>query len=200
MKKALLIVDVQNDFCPGGALPVPDGDQVIEPLNEMIKYAIANDWLVVASRDWHPKKTSHFKKFGGLWPAHCVQKTWGAKFHPDVAANLINHALIISKGMRSDENAYSAFDGQDSRYCPLEKRLAMGKIDEIYIGGLATDYCIRATALDAVVLGFKTHLLLNACRAVNVNLGDSLKAVDDMKREGVIITSTEKVINGEETR
>lgn len=203
MKKALIVVGVQNDFCPGGALAVIDGDQVIEPLNRMID-AVANDWLIVASRDWHPRKTAHFKEFGGKWPVHCVQNTPGAEFHPKL--QIVTpwvRTVVISKGTGENEDAYSAFDGTDcidGKHRSLGERLRMEGIDEIYIGGLATDHCVKATALDAIVLGFKTYLLLDACRAVNVNLGDSLKAVDDMKREGVLVTSTEKVLNGEETR
>lgn len=204
MKKALLIVDVQNDFCPGGALAVLYGNQVVEPLNKMIKYTRANRWLAVASRDWHPVNHCSFQNQGGPWPPHCVQNTHGAEFHPGLILKPWFEETEIRKGFKQDEDSYSAFGGSIAvgwnRTMNLEEILQRRKITTVYIGGLATDYCVKATALDAVSLNFKTYLLLDACRAVNVNIGDSLKALIEMKNAGVIITSTEKVINGEETR
>ncbi|OGN08952.1 MAG: hypothetical protein A3J46_05670 [Candidatus Yanofskybacteria bacterium RIFCSPHIGHO2_02_FULL_41_11] len=205
MKKALLIVDVQNDFCPGGALAVPDGDQVIEPLNRVIVLrAIISDWLVIPSRDWHPADHCSFKEQGGLWPPHCVQGTVGASFHPNLLLLLSSIERGIRKGFRQDEDSYSAFDGSMAldwdKFTSLEKFLRQKEVTEVYIGGLATDYCVKATALDAVKKGFKTFLLLDACRAVNVNPGDGDSAVDEMSEAGVIITNTVMVINGEDVR
>ena len=108
-KRALILVDVQNDFCPGGSLAVPNGDEVVWPLNEMIAYALKNDWLIIASRDWHPAVTKHFKDYGGIWPIHCVQNTHGAEFHRNL---LISSDTIISKATQADEDGYSAFEGK----------------------------------------------------------------------------------------
>ena len=191
-KKALIIVDVQNDFCPGGALPVTLGDLVIKPINKMIEYAQRHEWLIVASRDWHPAKTKHFKDFGDLWPVHCVQNSEGAKFHPQL--KLPPETIIISKGMKAEGNAYSGFDGYTDNIKSLGKVLNECGITEVYVGGLATDYCVKATALDAVQRGLRTYLLIDACRAVNIKLTDGLKAVKEMKETGVIITDTEEVM------
>ncbi len=193
-KKSLLIVDVQKDFCPGGALPVPKGDEVVEPLNKMIEFAEKEKWLIIASRDWHPRITTHFKEYGGLWPAHCVKNTEGAKFHPLLK---IDGTLIISKGMGRSEDAYSAFDGKTDDGKVLENILKEYGIEEIYIGGLATDYCVKATVIDALKNGFKTYLLLDACRAVNWSSDDEKKAIEEMKAAGAIITTTEESFNAE---
>lgn len=185
-KKALLIVDVQNDFCPGGALAVPNGDEVVKPLNRMVNLAKKNGWLILASRDWHPAVTIHFKDYGGIWPVHCVQNTKGAEFHPDLNAT---DAVIISKATRPNEDGYSAFDGKTDKGDPLDDFLKKNGVEEIYIGGLATDYCVKASVLDAIKRGFTTYLLLDSCRAVNLKPGDGEKAVDEMKLAGVFITN-----------
>lgn len=194
--KALLIVDVQKDFCPGGALAVPNGDEVVEPLNAIAGYALYNGWYVYASRDWHPRQTKHFKEFGGIWPVHCIQNTSGAEFHNDLRIGGMA-AIFISKGTQPDENGYSAFDGHDdSRNESFLSSLQRHEITEVYVGGLATDHCVKASALDAAKLGFKTYLLLDTCRAVNINPGDGDRAVEEMKAAGVIMTTTEEVISG----
>jgi len=206
-KSALIIVDVQNDFCPGGALAVPNGDQVVEPLNRAVEYAETNSWLIMASRDWHPRKTAHFAEFGGKWPVHCVQYTHGAEFHPFL--HLPPRTIVVSKGMSSQDDGYSLFEGLYLRASdwPLWPDIllacsheAPAGYRELYIGGLATDYCVKATALDAVKREFKAYLLLDACRAVNVNPGDGDRAIDEMFEAGVIITNTAMVLNGEEPR
>ena len=194
MKKALLIVDVQNDFCPGGALPVTNGDRVVKPLNTMINHARTNDWLIGVSRDWHPGNHCSFKTQGGLWPPHCIQNTSGAEFHPGL--NMGEGILIISKGDDPEKEQYSAFDGHTKSGRSLEKVLQTMKVEELYIGGLATDYCVKATALHAQQKGFKTFLLFDACRAVDVNADDGLHAVLCMSKVGIIITNTKDVING----
>lgn len=193
-KKALLIVDVQNDFCPGGALAVTNGDKVVSPLNVMLILADRRNWLVVASRDWHPAVTKHFKDYGGIWPTHCVQNTPGAAFHPNLAV-VADKDTIISKATQPDEDGYSAFEGKTKDGKNLTDVLKECKIDEIYIGGLATDYCVKASAVDAVKNGFKTFLLLDACRAVNVQPNDGNRALEVMKNVGVIITTTQEVFN-----
>ncbi|MEK9186612.1 MAG: nicotinamidase [Patescibacteria group bacterium] len=200
MKKALLIVDVQKDFCPGGSLAVPNGDEVVKPLNNLAVHALLYGWSLFASRDWHPLVTKHFSNYGGIWPIHCVQNTRGAEFHYGLymnAAGTFYKTEIVSKGVQPDEDGYSAFDGNcDQLEKPLLEVLNLQGITEIYIGGLATDYCVRASALDAVKYGFKTYLLLDACRAVNLKPGDGEKAVEEMKKAGVIITTTGEVMSG----
>ena len=193
--KALLIVDVQKDFCPGGSLAVPDGDAVVKPINAMIEYARKNGWLIVASRDWHPAVTNHFKDYGGIWPVHCAQNTPGAEFHPNLDGA---DAIVVSKGTCVDEDGYSAFDGHTDGGEELADYLKRHGVDEIYLGGLATDYCVKFTALDAVAPrhDFTTALLLDACRAVNVNPGDGGKAVEEMRNAGVLISTTAEVTNG----
>ena len=182
VKKALLIVDVQNDFCPGGSLAVKGGDGVVGPLNMEIQKFLAKGNLIFASRDWHPKETNHFKTFGGTWPEHCVQGTKGAEFHPDL--RLPGGVTIISKGTQKDEDAFSAFQGKDDFGKPLLDILRDNGIEVIYVGGLATDYCVKATVLDALKFGFKVKVLMDACRGVNLNEGDDIKALREMIQAG----------------
>lgn len=195
-RKALLIVDVQNDFCPGGALAVPNGDKVIAPINNMAVYAQRNDdWRILASRDWHPADHCSFKEQGGPWPPHCVENTPGAEFHPSL--RLTAKTTVISKGMIRAKEEYSLFGGVCIRKndWPLMPKMILRDCDTIYIGGLATDYCVKATALDAISKGFKTYLLTDACRAVNVNPGDEVRALNDMENAGVEFIATDEVIN-----
>lgn len=193
MSRCLLIVDVQNDFCPGGTLAVPEGDRVVPLLNKMIQHAEKHGWIILASRDWHPEKTNHFNTHGGPWPVHCVQGTAGAEFHKDV--KLPSTALVFSKGARENENAYSAFDGFSQDGTGLKDCLDGQNIKEIYAGGLATDYCVKATVLDALRLGYKTTLIYDASRAVNVHPGDEEKALDEMKQNGAVILTTQEIVN-----
>lgn len=191
-KKALIIVDVQNDFCPGGALAVPQGDEVVKPLNKMIAYAHQHNWLIVASRDWHPLVTNHFEYYGGLWPIHCVKDTKGAKFHPDLNLDGI---AVVSKATEPDQDGYSAFDGYKDDGQTLKKFFESNDVKEVYVGGLATDYCVKASAVDAVKLGFETFLLLDVCRAVNLKPGDGEEAVKEMTGLGVKVINTREVQN-----
>ncbi len=201
-RPALLVVDVQNDFCPGGSLAVANGDQVVEPLNRITRSLLErfltfgnNEWQIFFSRDWHPAITKHFIEYGGKWPTHCIEDTIGANFHPKLFVP--NSALVINKGTKHDEDGYSPFEG----YLPMfsgfsfKKTLQKLEVGSIYVGGLATDYCVKAACLDAIKLGFKTHLLLDACRAVNIKPDDGEKAVEEMRRAGIIIITTEKVLN-----
>ncbi|HEU0264901.1 MAG TPA: isochorismatase family protein, partial [Geobacterales bacterium] len=135
---ALIIVDVQNDFCPNGSLAVPHGDQVVQPLNRAMALFSAARLPVFASRDWHPKETSHFRAFGGIWPQHCVQETWGAAFHPDL--KLPPETIIISKGMGPSRDDYSALHGVTDSGTPLPEILKGHGVERLYVGGLATDY------------------------------------------------------------
>lgn len=181
-KDALVVVDVQNDFCPGGALPVADGDKVVPVLNRYIGKFQAGKLPIVATRDWHPEKTTHFKAFGGVWPSHCVQGTGGAEFHP--ALNLPSDAVIVSKGAAPDEDSYSGFQGRDERGVKLSDLLRRFGVERLFVGGLATDYCVKHTVLDGLKEGFKVVLLEDAIRGVNLQPGDSERAIAEMVQAG----------------
>ena len=181
-KKALLVVDVQNDFCPGGALAVAEGDQVVAPLNRLIEEFLKRGEPVFRSRDWHPDKTKHFSDYGGTWPVHCVQNTKGAEFHPELIDDM--HIRTISKGM-GDEDSYSAFDGTD-----LALQLRRLGVEEVWVGGLATDYCVKNSVLDALKEGFEVKALKDAMRAVEVNPGDGERAIEEMRAAGAEIVDS----------
>ncbi|MDP2652808.1 MAG: nicotinamidase [Candidatus Omnitrophota bacterium] len=180
---ALLIVDVQNDFCPGGALEVGSGDQVVPVLNTYARLFEKGGCSVFASRDWHPSRTTHFRDFGGDWPAHCVQGTRGAAFHPKL--KLPPGAMIISKGMDPEKDSYSAFQGFDEKYVPFPQVLIRAGVTALFAGGLATDYCVKQSCLDAVRHGLAVYLLADAVRGVDLKPEDSRKAIEDMTRAGV---------------
>lgn len=180
--KALLIVDVQNDFCPTGALAVPEGDKVVPPINKYIKIFNKNKAPILATRDWHPVRTKHFKDFGGVWPVHCVQNTPGAAFHPKL--RLPKDAILLYKGMDTQKDAYSAFQAEDSAGTAMPKLLSLLGVKELYIAGLATDYCVRFSVRDAIKHGLKVKLLSDAVRGVNLKPGDSEKAIKEMVRRG----------------
>ena len=183
-RRALIVVDVQNDFCPGGSLAVPASDEVIAPLNRLIEEFLHRGEPVFKTRDWHPPTTRHFADFGGTWPVHCVQETKGAQFHPDLLDNQL--IRIVSKG-QGDEDSYSAFDRTD-----LSLQLHRLGIDEVWIGGLATDYCVKNTVLDALKEGFGVKALEYAMRAVEGNPGDGKRAIEEMRAAGAeILTSPE---------
>ena len=179
---ALLLVDVQNDFCPGGSLPVADGDKVVPVLNRYASRFQAADRPIFASRDWHPARTTHFKEHGGVWPAHCVQGTRGADFHPDLS--LPAEAIVVSKGMGPEEDSYSAFEARDEDGRPLAQLLADRGVRRLYVGGLATDYCVKHSTLDARRFGFEVVLLGDAIRGVDVEPGDSERAIEEMRAAG----------------
>ncbi len=178
-KTALIVVDVQKDFCPGGALPVREGDKVVPILNDYIKKFRDAGAPIYATRDWHPPNHISFNTRGGRWPPHCIQNTDGARFHSDL--RLPKEASVISKAMNPDEEAYSGFDGTG-----LEEELKEKGVDSVFVGGLATDYCVKNTVLDAIRLGFKVVLLVDAIRGVDVNPGDSERAVEEMVRRGAV--------------
>ena len=186
-KKALVIVDVQNDFCPGGALGVQDGDRVVPVLNRYIEKFAQTGMPILVTRDWHPPRTTHFNTAGGLWPPHCVQGSKGAEFHP--ALKISSDTVVLSKGMAVDEDNYSGFDAVDSRGVVLKDFLRQSGIERIYVGGLATDYCVKETVLDGLREGFQVVLLQDAVRGVNLQPDDSDQAVDAMVRGGVTIES-----------
>lgn len=174
---ALIVVDVQNDFCPGGALPVPQGDQVIPVLNSYLNKFAAADAPIYATRDWHPPDHVSFASQGGPWPSHCVQNTGGAEFHRDL--QLPEGAIVVSKATYPTKEAYSGFDGTH-----LEASLQRRGVRRVFVGGLATDYCVKSTVLDARKRGFETVLLEDAIRGVDVKPGDSERAVDEMVENG----------------
>jgi nicotinamidase/pyrazinamidase len=179
---ALLLVDPQIDFCPGGALAVAEGDQVMPVLNAWSAAAERAQIPIFVSRDWHPATTTHFKQFGGVWPPHCVRGTRGAEFHPHL--RLPTHATVVSKGMGEQEDAYSAFQARDESGTLLGELLAQEHVSHIYIGGLATDYCVRSSTLDALTDGFRVTLVPDAMRAVNLQPTDGDKALADMRAAG----------------
>lgn len=188
--KALLLVDVQNDFCPGGSLAVRDGDQIIPVLNKYIAQFRKQNLPIFASRDWHPPTTKHFQAFGGTWPVHCIQNTPGAAFRQglDLAG-----VRIISKGMNPDMDSYSAFQGFDAENVSLGDVLTKLGVSEIFVGGLATDYCVKATALDSYSLGFITKFLLDGSRAVELKPGDGTRAIEEIVRAGIDAVTLERV-------
>lgn len=182
-KQALIVVDVQNDFCPGGKLAVAHGDEVVAPLNELIEKFLERGDPVFKSRDWHPPETKHFEKYGGTWPRHCVQNTKGAEFHPQLKDDPRIH--VISKGL-GDTDCYSAFDETD-----LGAQLRDEGVEELLVGGLATDYCVKATVLAGLKQGFKVKALENAMRAVNLKPDDGARAIEEMRAAGAEIVTTD---------
>src|SRR6266496_3839347 len=184
-RRALIVVDVQNDFCPGGALPVPHGDEVVPPLNSLMEDFLLHGEPVFKSRDWHPAKTRHFAAHGGSWPIHCVQGSKGAEFHPDLIDDM--HIRIISKG-QGDEDSYSAFDATD-----LALQLERLGVNEVWVGGLATDYCVKNTVLDALKYGLRVKVLEEAIRAVDLQPGDGVRAIAEMRKAGAEL-ATERTV------
>jgi nicotinamidase/pyrazinamidase len=177
---ALLLVDVQNDFCDGGALAVPGGSEVVPVLNRWIVQAERKKVPIFAARDWHPADHISFRGHGGVWPPHCVQETAGAAFHAGLVFELTPD--IINKGTDSAGEAYSAFQGTD-----LATRLRRANVTRIFVGGLATDYCVKATVLDALEEGFRVHVLRSAVRAVDRDPGDGERALEEMEEAGAVI-------------
>jgi nicotinamidase/pyrazinamidase len=195
---ALIMVDVQNDFCPGGALPVPEGDQIVPLINRLQPHF----GHVVATRDWHPldhksfaanhpgRQTGEVIALDGLqqvlWPVHCVQNTPGAEFHPALDRTRIAH--IVRKGEDPAVDSYSGFfDNGRRKATGLADHLRSQGATSLYVCGLATDYCVKFTALDAVELGFRTHLVVDACRGVNLAAGDAERAIAEMAARGIEI-------------
>jgi nicotinamidase/pyrazinamidase len=189
MKDALLVVDVQNDFCPGGSLAVDEGDAVVPILNQYMERAAAAHVPIFASRDWHPAQTAHFREFGGQWPPHCVQGTPGAEFHPGL--RLPEGTVVVSKGMNPVDEGYSLFEGklEDGRDALAALR-ELG-VARVHVGGLATDYCVRATTLDALAARFDVFLLEDAIRAVEVQPGDGVRAIVEMREAGAVTETLE---------
>jgi nicotinamidase/pyrazinamidase len=185
--RALIVVDVQRDFCPGGALPVKEGDGIIEGTNRLISEFEKNGLPVFFTRDWHPSDHCSFSSRGGPWPPHCVKNTPGAEFHPDL--RVPKSAVIISKGTRKDVEAYSGFQGTD-----LAERLERLGVERLYVAGLATDYCVKATVLDGIANGFKVDIVGDCVKGVNMKSTSSASAYRTMMSKGVKKTTSEKVL------
>ncbi|MCK5707833.1 MAG: bifunctional nicotinamidase/pyrazinamidase [Candidatus Aureabacteria bacterium] len=202
--KALIIVDLQNDFCPGGALPVKEGNEIVKTINDLM-----NDFdLVVATQDWHPKDhlsfaSNHGKNVGEiiqldglsqiLWPDHCVQNTTGAEFVQNLQIDKI--CKVFQKGTDKNIDSYSGFfDNRHFNTTGLDSYLKEKNVDELFITGLATDYCVKFTALDAIGLGLKANLIIDACKGVELNVGDIDKAVQEMRSKGINIISSDDVL------
>lgn len=195
VKTALIVVDAINSFFPGGELPVTDGDKVVEPLNVAIRYGLEKGWLLLATNEDHPEDTVHFQK----WPVHGVHGTRGAEFHPDLLAE---HLAVFYKGRSKEDDGYSGFEGQNDNGELLVDVLKKSRITRVLIGGLATDYCVKETALSArgkehneddedyEDYVFETYVLLDAIKAVNINPGDEGRAIDIMRDSGVKFTQT----------
>ncbi len=170
----LIVVDVQNDFCSGGALPVPDGDAVVAPINRLMDEIP----FTVATRDWHPPNHASFSEQGGPWPVHCVRDTAGAELHPNLHTSQID--AIVDVGREPEDQGYSGFEHSE-----LEGLLRDRGVDTVHIAGLALDYCVRATALDARRAGFDVVLHMDGTRAINVNAGDEERTLEELRQAGV---------------
>jgi nicotinamidase/pyrazinamidase len=179
---ALIVVDVQNDFLPGGALAVAEGDRVVKPINQVMPLFP----LVVATRDWHPREHPHFEPHGGPWPYHCIQDTWGAQFSPRLDTSGCHE--VVSKGIHSGSDGYSGFDATG-----LEQLLRSRGIRRVFVCGLATDYCVKATAVEAAQHGFETFVLTDAIAAVNVKPSDEADALREMADHGVAFATTGQI-------
>ena len=185
--KALIIVDLQNDFCPGGSLAVSEGDQIIPVVNRLIEKFTQMGNPIFTTRDWHPRDHSSFEEQGGIWPSHCIQDTQGAEFHPEI--QIPEDATIISKATSKEKDAYSGFEETE-----LSELLKRAGVEDIFVSGLATDYCVKATALQGLKEGFRVTVIKDAIRGVNVQPDDSAKALTDMKAVGVNIILEENVV------
>jgi nicotinamidase/pyrazinamidase len=178
--RGLLIVDVQNDFCPGGTLAVPEGDAVVPVINRLIdRFAV-----IVASKDWHPEQSVHFQH----WPLHCIQNTRGAEFHPQLKKEKVQQVFL--KGTRDKDDGYSAFEATN---LDLSGYLKSKGVTDLYVTGLATDYCVKASAIDAAKEGFKTIVVTDAVSAVNVKPNDGQEALEVMKAAGVILIDSSRI-------
>ena len=179
--KALIIVDLQNDFCPGGALPAPGGHTIVPLINTLMD----NFDIVIASNDLHPQHTQHFNK----WPPHCIKNSKGADFHPKLDTSKIHKVFI--KGTGEIDDGYSAFEATNE---DLKQFLLKNKIDEVFVTGLTTEYCVKNTALDSIRNGFRTYIFKDAVAAVKPESENEMKAIKEMEEAGVTILRTDKEI------
>jgi nicotinamidase/pyrazinamidase len=185
--KALVVVDVQVDFCPGGALPAPYGDRIVPAVNRYLTEAGTLGIPVYASRDWHPAVTNHFEPYGGEWPPHCVQDTAGAQFHPELA--LPRGVIIVSKGEDPQQPGYSAFDGHLHDGRSLLADLRQRRIDSVYVAGLTMEYCVKQTVLDAIRAGLHAVVLTDAVAGIDAHPGDADRALQETSRAGAEVRS-----------
>jgi nicotinamidase/pyrazinamidase len=184
MSKALLIIDFQNDFTPGGALAVAGGDEIAEPVKRLAREFDH----VLATRDWHPPDHSSFETEGGPWPVHCVQGTHSAEFHP--AMSEIALEAVVDVGVGREDQGYSGFEKSN-----LEQLLGDRDVDEVAVVGLATDYCVRASAIDAARLGFETTVVTDAIRPVEVEPGDGERALEEMQAAGAKLSTSDQLLS-----
>ena len=187
-RAALLVVDIQKDFCAGGALAAPGGAEIIPAVNRHVADASSRGIPVYATRDWHPAITGHFKEYGGDWPPHCVQETAGAQFHPDL--KLPPDAIVVNKGDDPQRHGYSAFEGHTSDGKPLLDDLRDRQITRVYLAGIATDYCVRESALDALRAGLEVRVLPDAIAGIDARPGDAQRALDEISAAGAQIVPT----------
>jgi nicotinamidase/pyrazinamidase len=187
MTPALVVVDVQRDFCPGGALAAQGGERILPALNRYLEQAVARGLMIYATRDWHPETTNHFQAFGGEWPTHCVQDTPGAEFHPGL--HLPAGAIVVSKGMDPEHPGYSAFDGRTPDGNAFVDDLRARGIDQLLVSGIATDYCVKQTVLDARREGFAASVLLDAVTGIDAHPGDVARALEEMSAAGATLTT-----------
>lgn len=210
-RKALLMVDLQNDFCPGGNLAVPHGDEIIPLANSLQALKLCYFDLVIATQDWHPANHSSFASnhpghsigevvlldnhlLQVLWPTHCVQGSKGAAFHPELDLKNINR--IFQKGTDPNIDSYSAFyDNAHQRATGLGEYLHHQHINDVYVMGLATDYCVKYSALDAIQLGFHVSVIEDGCKGVELHPGDIAEAYSEMSRAGVQVISSKKILS-----
>ncbi len=181
----LLIVDLQNDFCSGGSLVVKEGDQIVEPINHLMK----SFSVIGTTQDWHPPNHCSFKKQGGPWPPHCIQNTLGAELHPRLDKTRLQFRIL--KAQLPEREAYSGFEGS-----VLDEELKKRHIQRIFIAGLTTDYCVRTTALDALCLGYETVVITDLTRAVNLKPGDGDRALKEIQQAGAILVISKEMIYG----
>ena len=190
---ALLVVDVQHDFCAGGALAVPGGDEVVPAINAVARAAAEAGAPVFASRDWHPARSPHFAAFGGAWPVHCVQGTHGAALHRDL--DLPEGARLVTKGdSGTDPHGYDAFEGHLDDGTPIVGALRALGVARVAVAGLATDYCVKNSVFGALRAGFAVTVLRDAIRAVDLAEGDGRRAIADMLAAGAEIADSEKLL------
>lgn len=186
---ALILVDIQNDFCPGGALAVTEGDQIVPVVNRLI----TEFPLVISTQDWHPANHVSFKEQGGPWPPHCVQGTRGAELHPDLKTGSISY--YFRKASLPDKDDYSEFEGKDDQRRSLDEVLKAHGAKVLFVAGLATDYCVLETVLDAIRYGYEVYPVTDAIRAVNVNPDDGEKALVKMAASGAHLITSDEVLD-----
>lgn len=187
MNKALIVIDVQVDFCPGGALAVPNGDKVIPIINKLRKKFD----MVAFTKDWHPSDHCSFRNHKGMWPTHCIKNTSGSDFHPNL--DVRDNDTIFYKGIYSDAECYSAFQDDLRRTTGLSKFIYLHSLDELYVCGIALDYCVKATVIDITNNNCVPYLITDACAAVNNNPEDGQKAIAVMKISGAKIITSDQI-------